>query len=273
ELARLERELAALRHATDGMGLDFVHVQSSVVPAWGGAGAAGAAAAYALVDAWAQRAAAEGARWTSVGWDRWRVEGAGEDAEAISPAEGARAFGRVAALGGEPRVIVSHRDPANPTAKPAARPRDGAEETAQHPRPELRNDYHPPTSPAEERLVGVWRELFGLREVGVRDNFFQLGGHSLLGMQVITRIREMFDVELPLAAIFEAPTIAGLAEIVGEVIMAELDEMSDEEALDQLESSAGADASPHLLLASLDGLSDEELDRLLAGEAESGRVA
>jgi phthiocerol/phenolphthiocerol synthesis type-I polyketide synthase E len=281
ELARLEREMSALRDATDGVALDFIHLQSSVVAASGGTGVGGAAAAFAMLDAWVQRAAAEGgAPWTSIGWDRWRVDGEGGQAagEGILPAEGIRAFERLASLAGEPRVVVTSRDPASRGARPASSAGKDEEDAALHPR-QLRTDFHPPASPEEESLAGVWRELFGIGEIGVKDDFFQLGGHSLLAMQLVSRVREMFDVELPLPAIFEAPTIAGLAELINEAILLELDGMSEEQALRELNGydapageagEAAAAASPHLLLATLDELSDEDLDRLLAGDPENG---
>src|SRR5262249_24711322 len=69
-----------------------------------------------------------------------------------------------------------------------------------------------PRTPAEEQLASIWREVLSVKEVGIEDNFFDLGGHSLLAIQVISRVREMFKVELPLSGLFDAPTIATLAE-------------------------------------------------------------
>src|SRR5262249_36115845 len=62
-------------------------------------------------------------------------------------------------------------------------------------------DFLPPSSPIEQQLATIWREVLRMNEIGVRDNFFDLGGNSLLAIQVISRIRECFDVELPISAL------------------------------------------------------------------------
>ncbi|MBO0798422.1 MAG: AMP-binding protein, partial [Blastocatellia bacterium] len=77
-----------------------------------------------------------------------------------------------------------------------------------------------PRSPVEEILAEIWTEVLGLEQVGVHDNFFELGGHSLLATQVISRLRDAFQVDLPVRRIFEASTIAGLAERIEMVLRA-----------------------------------------------------
>ena len=71
-----------------------------------------------------------------------------------------------------------------------------------------------PRGPAESTLAGIWSGLLKVERIGAHDDFFELGGHSLLGMQVISRVRDAFGVSLPLQALFEAPTVAGMAAAV-----------------------------------------------------------
>jgi acyl-coenzyme A synthetase/AMP-(fatty) acid ligase/acyl carrier protein len=78
-------------------------------------------------------------------------------------------------------------------------------------RPELEENYVAPRTSIEEALAGIWAEILKLERVGIHDNFFDLGGHSLLATQVISRVRRAFQVEIPLRAMFEKPTVEELA--------------------------------------------------------------
>ncbi|MCS6845083.1 MAG: AMP-binding protein, partial [Caldilineales bacterium] len=72
--------------------------------------------------------------------------------------------------------------------------------------------YHAPRSPVEEMLAEIWARVLNRPRVGIHEDFFEIGGHSLLATQVVSRVREAFGVELPLQALFDAPTVAGLAQ-------------------------------------------------------------
>ncbi|MCK5522835.1 MAG: amino acid adenylation domain-containing protein [Thiomargarita sp.] len=74
----------------------------------------------------------------------------------------------------------------------------------------LTNDYVPPKTPEEELLAEIWTDVLNIERVGILDNFFELGGHSLLATRVISRIRDTFNVELPMSLLFDFPTVAGL---------------------------------------------------------------
>ncbi|MEV4630895.1 amino acid adenylation domain-containing protein [Micromonospora sp. NPDC049523] len=114
-----------------------------------------------------------------------------------------------------------------------------------------------PRTPAEEGLAVLWREVLGLADVGVHDNFFALGGHSLTATRLIARIRATFGVDLPLRLLFAAPTIAELAPLVADPATAE------GEATGTADRVAAGGPSAQDLLASLDDLSDREIDELL----------
>ncbi|HEY2739235.1 MAG TPA: amino acid adenylation domain-containing protein, partial [Thermoanaerobaculia bacterium] len=68
-----------------------------------------------------------------------------------------------------------------------------------------------PRTPAEDLLAGIWSRVLGVERIGAEQSFFELGGHSLLATQMVSRVRDVFGVELPLRSLFMAPTLAGLA--------------------------------------------------------------
>jgi phthiocerol/phenolphthiocerol synthesis type-I polyketide synthase E len=83
-----------------------------------------------------------------------------------------------------------------------------------YPRANLPTAYVAPYNDIEQKIATIWQELLGIEKIGIHDNFFDIGGNSLNATQVISRIQEIFPVDLPLASLFEQPTIANLAEVI-----------------------------------------------------------
>jgi acyl carrier protein len=84
-------------------------------------------------------------------------------------------------------------------------------------------------TPVQEAVSEIWRNVLGIERVGLHDDFFDLGGHSVLVTQITSRVRQVFDVELSMRHLFGAPTVAGLAQIVEERLEEQLRGMSQEE--------------------------------------------
>lgn len=91
--------------------------------------------------------------------------------------------------------------------------------------------FTPPSTPIEKRLATILCSVLNLNEVSVNDNFFLLGGHSLLGTQLIIKIRATFGVDLALRTLFDTPTISELSSEIERLILARVESMSEEEAM------------------------------------------
>jgi acyl transferase domain-containing protein len=85
-----------------------------------------------------------------------------------------------------------------------------------------------PASDIERAVAEIWRQMLGVSDIGPRDNFFELGGDSLLGTQLISRLREAFPVEFSLDGLFASPTVAGIAEVIEELLIQKLEALPEE---------------------------------------------
>jgi acyl-CoA synthetase (AMP-forming)/AMP-acid ligase II/acyl carrier protein len=97
-------------------------------------------------------------------------------------------------------------------------------------RPALAEAFLAPRTPTEKSLASIWTKLLGINRVGSNDNYFELGGDSLLATQLVSQVRGVFEVELPLVELFRHPTLAELAASIEEAIIEQMEEISDEEA-------------------------------------------
>jgi amino acid adenylation domain-containing protein len=100
-----------------------------------------------------------------------------------------------------------------------------------------------PRTPTEERLSAIWQDVLKLPLVMVDQDFFTLGGHSILALQVMARVRETFGCDVPLRRLFDSPTIAELAKVIEETLLEEIVNLSDEEAV-RLSSDSLARSTP-----------------------------
>ncbi len=110
--------------------------------------------------------------------------------------------------------------------------------------------YVEPATPFEEMVAEIWQEILEVDRIGSQDHFFQLGGHSLMGTILLSRLRDAFGIELPLSAIFEVPTVATLAErveleLIGEADLDDLESiehLSEQDALEMIERETRTEA-------------------------------
>ncbi|MFL6290869.1 MAG: type I polyketide synthase [Thermoanaerobaculia bacterium] len=245
-----------------------VFLCSTTTAITGGLGQLDLAAAGACLEALAVRHAAEGrpvmaVHWDPYQWGGWLVTGvaggmaglSNEEVQANLAAHGVTAAKSARALRhllGSPfsRLIVSAQDlpgliaeTDSVTAETLLAQMSHGGEKAQ--RPGLSTAYEPPQNELEERLAAIWQDLFGIEPIGRDDDFLELGGHSLLAIQVTTQAQSLLGVDLPVTALFEAPTIAALAKAVRrargeddpeemEALLAMIEGLSPEEAAAKL---------------------------------------
>jgi acyl carrier protein len=136
----------------------------------------------------------------------------------MSTAEGLEVFRRALA-GASPWLVISTQDLAarfeQSRAAGTLAEIEGVQNAREaHPRPLLANAYVAPRGAAEQRIAVVWQELLGIETVGVHDNFFDLGGNSLMAIRVIARLKSELGVDVSEVTIFEAPTVAALARLL-----------------------------------------------------------
>ncbi|MFT7060390.1 MAG: thioesterase domain-containing protein/acyl carrier protein, partial [Pseudorhodobacter sp.] len=136
--------------------------------------------------------------------------------QGIRPEEGAAVFGRALAAG-LPQIIVSSLDLLALVAL-ADRADAAPPEGQSFARPDLDSDYIEPRNDIERVLTGFWQDLLGVGQVGVEDDFFALGGHSLIAVRLFAKVRKAFAVDFPISVLFEAPTVAACAALIEERI-------------------------------------------------------
>jgi acyl carrier protein len=237
----------ALQAVFRNASLDFMLLCSSLAAIAGGLSKVDYCAANAYLDAVAReatRSAYSGSTFPviSVNWDSWRDVGmaanmAMPEGMGISPKEGAEAFERIVNDTVRPQVIVSTLDlhsRLNQTQEDlvdlvgqssalaeSRQPEQGGQQ--RYPRPALHTVFVAPESELEQSIAEIWQSLLGMDAVGIHDNLFELGGDSLLGIQLLSRVRTVFGIDMRPADFFRSPTVAGLAELVETKLLDEIE--------------------------------------------------
>ncbi|MCP4660224.1 MAG: SDR family NAD(P)-dependent oxidoreductase, partial [bacterium] len=239
-----EREVAAevLRSKVAGMRVleavtadaapDFIVLFSSISAVVGTFGQVDYCAANNVLDAFARKLHRRRPemRTVAVNWGLWNEVGMGAAAErdpelarvGISPAEGVEAWRRILSHHRGPQVVASAVDLDDVIASQARarRVREGFEEAlpaapvrrSRHARPDVSTPYVAPRNEFEVRVAEIWQEMLGIEQVGLYDNFFDIGGHSLLMAQVRVRLGRELKRDVPLVDLFRFPTIRTLAD-------------------------------------------------------------
>ena len=217
-----------------GKNLDFILLSSSHSAFDVGLGDVEYCASNSFVDAYANMKARQaGTPVIAVNWDRWRSVGMARAYEqmmqrrtgaapagGMSPEEGKEAFRRILAQEPLPaQVVVSICDfnekiaGADLFSMEEAAPAPAIAE-AMHARPAMATSYAAPENDTQAEIARIWEEVLGIRQVGIRDSFYDLGGDSLIAVKVVSRLRDALEVEMNVNTFFERPTVEALADRV-----------------------------------------------------------
>ncbi|HET8846433.1 MAG TPA: SDR family oxidoreductase, partial [Ktedonobacteraceae bacterium] len=208
----------ALEKALEGLPLDFCLLFSSLSSVLGGLGFVGYASGNIFLDAFTLRHnQTSSVSWQSVNWDTWQVKedahgvlGATIAAFAMQPTEALDALTRV--MGLSPRLVNSTGDLQQRLRQwirlEVLRASNGAELEQQVTRHAVVASAQPASGDYEQTIIGIWQQVLGVEQVGLYDNFFDLGGNSLIGLQLIARLKKAFQTQIPAVILFEAPTVS-----------------------------------------------------------------
>jgi len=232
-----------LDQLTRDMPLDFFVICSSIASLIPGFGEVGYAAANIFVDAFAHYKNLTGTTFTTaVNWDTWQEVGAAVESvkrqkqagktsyirleDGIRSTEGWEIFTKILE-NPNPQVVVSTKDLhrfLKQYHRVQAEAKKAPEEMAEaavtvskrsfRPRPKLSTPYVAPVTPTQQALAEIWQEYFGIDEVGIHDDFFELGGDSLMATIMAARVHKRMNIRIPLTEIFQGPSVELLSQYI-----------------------------------------------------------
>ncbi len=214
--------LYVLAEILSEMEMDFCLFMSSLSSILGGLGFAAYSSANSFLDAFARQGSQSSpVTFLSLNWDRWSFEGKQPgipDPTSLTIEEGIEAFQRILNWGESGQVAISTTDLQARIDYWVAlqtkddMPLDSSDDfDSFQSRPNLLTPYVEPRDEEEKKLSDIWQSFFGIEQIGINDDFFELGGDSIKAMTLITRIHKELDTRLPLTEIFKSSTIKGMA--------------------------------------------------------------
>ncbi|MBY8914126.1 acyltransferase domain-containing protein [Bacillus sp. YC2] len=216
--------LKVLETLLEGEEIDFCFLFSSISAALGGLGFSAYSAANIYMDAFAQRMNQKSkAPWICVNWDAWNFWGDLDSAIgqsiaelAIIPDEGAELFQYVLSADSCRHLLVSTGSLNHRIRQWISMETKEAEtkKTSIHTRPELKNPYVAPRNQTEQVICRVWQDFMGLEQVGIHDNFFDLGASSLDIVQVTNRLNQELGTNEAVVTLFTYPSVSALAQYI-----------------------------------------------------------
>ncbi|MEM9926212.1 MAG: acyltransferase domain-containing protein, partial [Cyanobacteria bacterium P01_D01_bin.50] len=238
--------LLTLEKALQNKTPDFFLLQSSLSCIVGGIGFAAYAGANIFMDTLARERNKQGSTpWYSINWDACQQEEPDENTStgsallenAMIPSEVWEVTERFLSQTVIPQIVVTPID-LQTRIKESKQTKltDTQQQSNTYTRPELSTPYEAPRNEIEQKIAEAMQDLLGIEKVGIHDNFFELGGHSLLAIQAVSRIRQEWNVELPMRQfLFESPTVAGIAKIISENLNQDTVQSEIADVLEQIE--------------------------------------
>ncbi|MBW4685866.1 MAG: SDR family oxidoreductase [Komarekiella atlantica HA4396-MV6] len=222
--------LFVLEKVLRGQKLDFCLLTSSSSSVLGGLGLTSYSAANIFMDAYAHKHNQINFPCISVNWDTWQSQendtqdltvGVALEKLRMTWQEGIEVFSRVLSITKTPQIVVSAGE-LQPRIeqwikrdflrnKESSNNRDSL---SLHSRANLQSEYVPASNNVEQIVATTWQKVLGIEKIGIYDNFFDLGGSSLIGIEIISQLQKELNAHIPIISIYERPTISSLAELL-----------------------------------------------------------
>ncbi len=241
------RKIIVLEQVLQNVNIDFCIIFSSLSSILGGFGLGLYSAANQFVDTFINRHNQNNTLpWYIINWDKVQLDAnqqgipleqiSGSEL-AITPIEAVEVFKRVFSLKEGTQIIIStidinarknHTFSLDSLVK--SKSTNQLDLSSRYSRPNLSNSYVAPTNELEKQITEIWQEVLGIAEIGIYDNFYELGGDSLIASQLVSRLRAKFPVDLPLRdLLLEAMIPTKQAEILEQLMLEKIEELSEEE--------------------------------------------